>query len=176
MKRAISVLAVIFFGMSLTLAQGARATTPQKPATAAAKAAEPKFKAIWEPVNYKEDLTLFDVRFVSKDEGWATGAARTILHTKDGGNNWTAELGGDPHAEGAELKYGFIKDSKHGWAQAWNTLFRTTDGDAWQQVTGDIRGNVAFVSDLKGFRAYGGKIFATQDGGIHWKEVFTRMV
>lgn len=171
MKRVVSVLALVLFGISLTLAQTGRAATPaQKPATTAT---QPKFKAIWEPINYKEDLNLFDVRFISKDEGWVTGAAGTILHTRDGGNNWTAELGGDPHAEGADIKYGFIEDSKHGWAQAWNTLFRTTDGESWQQVTGDIRGNVAFVSALKGFRAYGGKIFATQDGGIHWKEAFT---
>ncbi|MGP0020311.1 MAG: WD40/YVTN/BNR-like repeat-containing protein [Candidatus Sulfotelmatobacter sp.] len=164
MKRSVSVLVLVFLGMSFALAQAPRAATATL---------QPKFKAIWEPVNYKEDLTLFDVRFVSKDEGWATGSAGTILHTKDGGNDWTAELGGDPHTEGGDLKYGFIKDSKHGWAQAWNTLFRTTDGESWQQVTGDIRGNAVFVSDLKGFRAYGGKIFATQDGGIHWKEVFT---
>jgi photosystem II stability/assembly factor-like uncharacterized protein len=174
MKRFISVLALLFYGPSLTLAQTSRAGTPaQKPTTASQKAPQPKFKAIWEPVNYKEDLVLFDVFFVSKEEGWVTGAAGTILHTKDGGTNWTAELGGDPHAEGGELKNVFFEDPTHGWAQAWNTLFRTTDGESWQQVTGDIRGNVFFISDLKGFRVYGGKIFATQDGGIKWKEVFT---
>jgi len=174
MKRFVSVLALVLYGMSLTLAQTPRAGTPaQKPTTAAQKASPPKFKAIWEPVNYKEDLVLFDVYFVSKDEGWVTGAAGTILHTKDGGTNWTAELGGDPHAEGGELKHVFFKDPTHGWAQAWNSLFRTTDGESWQQVTGDIRGDVFFVSDLKGIRVIAGRIFATEDGGIGWKQVFT---
>jgi hypothetical protein len=65
-----------------------------------------------------------------------------------------------------------MKNAKHGWAQEWNTLFRTTDGDSWQQVTGDIRGDAFFVSDLKGFRTYGRRIFVTQDGGVRWKEVF----
>jgi photosystem II stability/assembly factor-like uncharacterized protein len=65
-------------------------------------------------------LTLFDVRFASKDEGWITGAAGTILHTKDGGTNSTAELGGDPHGQGGDIKY--VKESKHGWAQIWNIL------------------------------------------------------
>ncbi|HXW93954.1 MAG TPA: YCF48-related protein [Terriglobales bacterium] len=137
-----------------------------------AQAQKPKFKAIWEPVNYKEDLPLFDVYFVSKDEGWVSGGAGTILHTKDGGNSWTAELGGDPHAEGAELKHVFLVDATHGWAQSWNTLLRSTDGESWHQVSGDIRGDVFFVSGLKGFRDYGGKIFVTNDGGEKWKEGF----
>src|SRR5271156_6158284 len=174
MKRSILFLALVFSGMSVVTAQTPRGgTLAQKPTAAAQKASQAKFKAIWEPVNYTEDLTLFDVRFISKEEGWVTGAAGTILHTKDGGTNWTAELGGDPHAQGGDIKYTFIKDSNHGWAQAWNTLFRTTDGESWQQVTGDIRGSVVFVSDMKGFRTYGGKILATQDGGINWKEVFS---
>ncbi len=156
---------------------GATGQTPQphvgqaKPSTGA-KNAQPKFKAIWEPVNYKEDLSLFDVYFVSKEEGWVSGAAGTILHTKDGGNSWTAELGGDPHAQGPDLKHLFFADATHGWAQAWNTLYRTTDGGSWQQVDGDIRGDAFFVSDLKGFRAYGSQIFATNDGGEKWNAAF----
>jgi len=140
---------------------------------AAQSDSKPKFKAIWEPVSYKEDLNLLYVHFISKDEGWVTGAAGTILHTSDGGANWTAQLGGDPHAQGVEIKYLFAFDPKHAWAQAGNNLFRTTDGDSWQQVPGDIGGNVEFVSQLKGFHTtYFGKILATQDGGIKWKEVF----
>jgi len=171
MKQSISILALLFVAVSLALAQ----TPPPKKSTAAAQTdSKPKFKAIWEPVNYKEDLALFYVHFISKEEGWVTGAAGTILHTSDGGANWTAQLGGDPHAQGGELKYAFILDSKHGWAQTWNGLFRTTDGESWQQLTGDIRGKVDFVSEQKGFRAtYDGKIFATQDGGSNWREVFT---
>ncbi len=172
MKRSIWVLVSL-----VCCVCGAAGQTPQsrvsptRPSTGP-KNAQPKFKAIWEPVNYKEDVHLFDVYFVSKEEGWVSGAAGTILHTKDGGNSWTVELGGDPHAEGAELKRLFFADSTHGWAQAWNTLFRTTDGASWQQVSGDIRGDAFFVSDLDGFRVYGKKIFATNDGGMNWKESF----
>jgi len=133
---------------------------------------KPKFKAIWEPVNYKEDLTLFDVFFVSKEEGWVSGTAGTVLHTKDGGDHWTAELGGDPHAEGQDLKRVFFANSTHGWAQAATSLFRTTDGGSWQQVTGDIRGYAYFVSNVKGFMVNGTKIYGTMDGGTSWKEVF----
>ena len=147
-------------------------TVTSKPSVTSGESSQPRFKAIWEPVNFKEDLTLFDVYFVSKDEGWVTGTAGTILHTKDGGNNWTAELGGDPQARGQDLKHAFFADSTHGWVQAWNTLFRTTDGESWQQVPGDIRGDAVFVSDTKGFRVYGSRIFGTTDGGNTWSEIF----
>jgi len=159
-------LACVIGGMALGLAFVALPAAAQSDA-------KPKFKAIWEPVNYKEDLNLIYVHFISKDEGWVTGAAGTILHTSDGGANWTAQLGGDPHAQGDEIRYIFSLDSKHAWAQTWNILFRTTDGDSWQQVPGDIRGYVEFVSQLKGFRTYAGKIFASQDGGFKWREVYT---
>jgi len=36
---------------------------------------KPKFKAIWEPVNYPYDAELRDVSFVSADEGWVVGHA-----------------------------------------------------------------------------------------------------
>jgi photosystem II stability/assembly factor-like uncharacterized protein len=174
MTRFLSVSALILSGIIVAVPRTPLAVMPaQKPSTTAQKPSQPKFKAIWEPVNYKEDLPLFDVFFVSKEEGWVSGGAGTILHTKDGGNTWTAELGGDPHAEGPGLKHLFFADATHGWAQSWNILFRTTDGESWQQVTGDIRGDAFFVSDLKGFRAYGtGKISATSDGGEHWKDTF----
>jgi photosystem II stability/assembly factor-like uncharacterized protein len=164
---------MIIFGMLITTAGTLRAQTPaQKSTTTAQKTPQPKFKAIWEPVNYKEDLPLFDVFFVSKEEGWVSGGAGTILHTKDGGNSWTAELGGDPHAEGAELKRAFFTDATHGWVQAWNILFRTTDGESWHQVTGDIRGDAFFVSATKGFRVYGTRLYATTDGGENWTQPF----
>ncbi len=173
MKRSICILLSL-----VCCVLGANSQTAQPRASAArpsagGKSAQPKFKAIWEPVNYKEDLALRDVRFISKEEGWATGAAETILHTQDGGTNWTVQLGGDPHAQGEDIKYIFMKDAKHGWAQTWNTLFRTTDGESWQQVTGDIRGNVFFVSETKGFYVSSEKIFASEDGGSTWKQIFS---
>ena len=172
MKRPLLLVMVLACGLATAFAQASRPKVPAR-AVKPPTAEQPKFKAIWEPVNYNEDIRLFDVYFVSKDEGWVTGAAGTILHTKDGGNKWTAELGGDPHAQGEELKHEFFTDATHGWAQAWNTLFRSTDGENWQQAGDDVRGDVFFVSDVKGFRAYGGKIFATDDGGNKWREVLT---
>ena len=105
MNHVTLIVALLALSPCLVVSQTATTRKPaQSTAAGAQRAAEAKFKAIFEPVNYKQDLTLFDVFFVSKDEGWVSGAAGTILHTKDGGNSWTAELGGDPQAQGEQLQ------------------------------------------------------------------------
>src|SRR4051812_34194617 len=85
-----------------------------------AKKTEPKFKAIWEPVNVKEDLELTSVAFVSPEEGWVAGGKTSmeggiILHTKDGGANWEAQLG---EAQSSDRAYGHLQFLKPGlgWA------------------------------------------------------------
>lgn len=145
-----------------------------KPATATPSSTQPlKFKGIFEPVNYNQDLTLLDAFFVSPEEGWVAGAAGTILHTVDGGKTWTAQLGGDPQAAGPDLKRLFFLDRRHGWAQNGDVLLRTTDGENWQQVASDVRGDVVFTNPRVGFRGYGGIVYQTLDGGATWKQIYT---
>ena len=53
--------------------QGGAVKAPSKgapEASAPSKAEQPKFKAIWEPVNVKEDVKLVSVHFVTPEEGW----------------------------------------------------------------------------------------------------------
>ncbi len=158
--------------------------TPQRPSaqrsaplpTANAQgagSATPQLKAIFEPVNYNQDLHLLDAFFVSAREGWVSGVAGTILHTVDGGKTWTAQLGGDPQGQGPNITRLFFLDRTHGWAETGNQLFRTTDGENWQQVGSDVRGHVVFTSPTQGFRGYGDKIYQTLDGGATWKEIYT---
>ena len=92
-----TILLITFLICSTILAAQTRKAT-EKSAPATQQNAQAKFKAIWEPVNYKEDLSLTDVFFVSEQEGWVTGEHGTILHTKDGGDTWTPQLGGDPQS------------------------------------------------------------------------------
>ena len=107
------VLAKALTGLSLLLLLGAAAlvaqqpplsgTTPRRaparvaatPPVGATQSGERKYKGIWEPINYKEDVEFTDVYFVTPEEGWATGLHRTeageggfILHTLDGGLTW----------------------------------------------------------------------------------------
>ena len=120
--------------------------SPAKP-SAAVKSAPPKFKAIWEPVNYKEDLNLTDVYFADDQTGWVTGEHGTILHSKDGGDTWTPQLGGDPQSAEEAIHDLRFADTAHGFSvQGRNRLLRTTDGENWEQV-GQLGGNYGFWTD-----------------------------
>ncbi|MFN3322015.1 MAG: YCF48-related protein [Bryobacteraceae bacterium] len=92
----------------------------QNPAGASPPA---KFKALWEPVNFGQDINLADVAFTSGEVGWAVGAKSTILHTKDGGKTWEVQLGGDPGSGDRDLKGVFFLDSSHGGCAEPGTSF-----------------------------------------------------
>lgn len=184
MKRFATISTLLLASTSFAVAQVPPPRKSAKRPTAAAQTAspEPKFKAIWEPVNYKEDLDLTDVYFATDDEGWVTGEHGTILHTKDGGNTWTPQLGGDPQS--AEESIGHLRfvDRTHGWANQGSgsndKLLRTTNGENWEQV-GKLGGNYGywtdyiFTSDNVGVqvREQPFDIAQTRDAGKTWKGV-----
>lgn len=156
----------------------AAATKPT--ASPASAGSEKKFKAIWEPVNYMEDVEFTDVHFVSADVGWATGFARSdageggfILHTKDGGKKWTVQLGDSHSATRGFANLRFI-DATHGWAgQFGEKLVRTTDGETWEEMGRfPTLSSYAFTSESNGVYISGETIHGTQDGGRSWKEIF----
>jgi len=172
-------------------AQPARVPPPTAAATPSAQS-QPRFKGIWEAVNYGEDLTLTDVFFVTAEVGWVSGAGGTILHTKDGGASWTAQLGGDPQSREGPIDHLQFVDGTHGWAVqtvgAYTyQMLQTSDGEHWEKI-GVPRGgltNFAFTSNTNGSALTPGGVTSsnaflqTQDGGRTWKEVprpATRMV
>jgi photosystem II stability/assembly factor-like uncharacterized protein len=152
---------------------------PAKPAKAATPSQIPKLKAIWEPVNYGEDLELTDVYFASPLEGWVTGAAGTILHTSDGGKTWKAQLGGDPKAADRPISQLRFIDATHGFAAQStgvgdHNLLRTSDGQTWDQPgkVAQHRADYRFVSPTTGFVTDGQKILRSQDTGKTWQPVY----
>lgn len=143
---------------------------------------KPKFKAIWEPVNYPYDAEFRDVWFVSAEEGWVVGFAPSeageggvILHTTDGGQHWNAQLG-DPHSATRSFQSVFFIDAKHGWATeaGGGALMRTQDGETWESVS-QLGNPVTFTFSTPdvGFYLDAERIFRSQDGGRTWQRVFT---
>ena len=176
------LLGVLFASLGWAQQPAARKPLARKPAATAATAVpaaeQPKYKGIFEPVNYSEDLDFTDVFFVSADVGWVSGAAGTILKTTDGGQTWTPQLGGDPKSqEPAIYRLRFI-DEIHGWAMQRKKLLRTTDGEAWEQIGSvkDVHGDYVFLSETEGLCLQGTightKIWRTSDSGRNWTEVF----
>lgn len=155
----------------------------QGPAKKAAPETQAKFKAIWEPVNVKEDLALTSVHFVSPDEGWVAGGATSmnggvILHTSDGGTTWEIQLG-DPASADRGYDHLLFLDAKTGFAvqstaSGDHRLLRTTDGKTWAPVgvVKQHRTSYQFVSPTVGFVSAGNDILRTSDGGKKWDPVY----
>jgi len=115
--------------------------------------------------------TLHDVFFVDDQVGWVSGDKGTILFTKDGGDTWIPQLGGDPAAVGSPISDLFFLDAKTGWARRhYDTMLRTSNGQDWQEIGAVREHGVHFVSATKGFHPYGGAIRVTEDGGQNWKD------
>ena len=152
----------------------AAACPAQAPAPSGAR-----LKAIWEPVNYPEDLDLTDVFFVTADVGYVSGEGGTILKTTDGGASWTPQLGGDPGSQERPVRHLRFVSERVGWAtQVTGThtnLFRTRDGESWDQA-GTIEEHytdLAFTSETDGVFAHNEYVYRTQDGGRTWRKVYT---
>ena len=143
------------------------------------KSQEHRFKAIWEPVNVKDDLELMSVHFISPEEGWVAGGRTAteggvILHTKDAGVSWETQLGDPQSSDRPYTDLRFLNGSL-GWAVQStgigdHTLFRTDDGQNWSPVgtVAQHRGDFRFTSRETGFVTAGNVILRTQDGGQTW--------
>ena len=171
-------------GAMLTVALATRGTAQRTAQRTATHAAPRTVKAIWEPVNYGEDINLGSVFFVTPLLGWVAGEHGTILRTTDGGAHWTAQLGGDAKSQDEPLDGLRFVDDTHGWAterypQTASKLLRTTDGEQWEQVgaiphvSSSTYTDYAFTSASNGAALVGSKIFITRNGGKDWQDVFT---
>ena len=164
--RTLAIISITLLGL----------TTPIR----TANAQQPRYKAVWEPVSYKQDLTLYSVYFVTPDIGWASGEGGTIIKTTDGGTTWTPQLGGDPQNAAREITDLRFVDQHTGFAVQVtgvgdHALLRTTDGENWEATgtVGQHRGDYIFTSSTVGFQSAKNTIFATQDAGRTWKPVMS---
>ena len=159
----------------LVLGQNARPqTTPQRRPAGQAK---PRYKAIWEQVNYPEDLSLNSVYFVSAQTGWVSGGsgsgAGVILNTQDGGKHWSVQWGDPQGKDDAPTNFLFL-DATHGWVrQGYNDLLHTTDGQNWVAGAkiGHYTSDYVFTSEKNGVAIADRAISHTSDGGRSWQVV-----
>jgi photosystem II stability/assembly factor-like uncharacterized protein len=149
----------------------------------AAQNQPPRFKAIFEPVNVKADVKLFDAFFASEQAGWLAGGSGeisggAILYTGDGGKTWTTQYG-DFQSDDRAVTMLRFNNAHSGWAVQGTggeaRLLHTSDGQSWNQ-SGSIPEHVAdyaFTSEVHGVFVMGDQIELTEDGGQHWKSVAT---
>ncbi|MBK5295042.1 MAG: hypothetical protein JJE04_25620 [Acidobacteriia bacterium] len=144
---------------------------------AAAKAGEPKWKAIWEPVPFNKDIQLNSISCTGPETCWVAGDKGTILLTSDGGKTWQTQLGGDPEATDDALLEVVFLDSTHGWVKANRSdVMGTTDGKTWAALSKlpSTARALWFTTPQLGLAADNhdsldrSMLNATQDGGKTW--------
>jgi photosystem II stability/assembly factor-like uncharacterized protein len=114
--------------------------------------------------------TLFNVQFVDTSNGWAVGEFGTVIHTSNGGINWTEQ----EYGRTDDILYCSMISATTGWTVGDNgtILFTSDGGENWiEQESGISTGlnSVTFLDALNGW-AVGDQetILHTTDGGINW--------
>jgi photosystem II stability/assembly factor-like uncharacterized protein len=136
-------------------------------------------------------VSIYDLFFLNKMTGWASGSKGAIYHTTDGGLTWNSqrselELGDGPasvNSEGSKLfriNGIHFTDAEHGYAAAaaeeettGRVLGTSNGGEAWarQRIVGDAGArDVLFVSQSEGWilTDRGQYIYHTVDGNRSW--------
>ncbi|NNK02841.1 MAG: hypothetical protein HKP58_20710 [Desulfatitalea sp.] len=123
-----------------------------------------------DPETQNTNEVLFSVSFPTDNTGWACGRWGTVLHTTDGGMEWTVQNSGTDYT----LSSIFFTDPLHGWAVGnAGAIIHTKDGGhTWAQQKSPVPFRlmkVYFVTPLKGWivseRTH---ILSTLDGGQTW--------
>ena len=130
------------------------------------------------PLNTKR---FFDVTCTDDQNAWTCGILGEVLHTSDGGMNWTGQvIGLSKYATRIEFY-----DSLHGWTVCGDgSIGRTTNGGAYWDPTAhglfEYYG-VWFFDTLSGWIVAGypdsllsgqGVIAKSSDGGINWNSIY----
>lgn len=177
--RVITLLIATGVGVSAQVPKAAKKATAVNPsagkttASVPGTAGTPKFKAIWEPVNFNKDLRLRDIVCFGPEECLVVGAKGTILYTATGGKTWEARLGGDPESTDVEIEDLSFLDESNGWAlDDHGLVFQTTDkGATWTQAgkATPTTTRLAFFNPMSGVgQDNTQRMVLTKDGGKQW--------
>jgi photosystem II stability/assembly factor-like uncharacterized protein len=138
----------------------------------------------WEILSSPTENTLRRLHFIDSKTGWAVGAAGTIIHTTDGGENWVVQ-NSNVTTFVTEV---FFLNSNLGWALTLKDappfgtqILKTTDGGNNWVVEDFMGGNeimytIFFFDSLNGFiggrsvSGTSGNIAYTTDGGTTWTD------
>jgi photosystem II stability/assembly factor-like uncharacterized protein len=182
MKRFLLLFVALAWCGGGAAAQSPRAARARK-GPAASQTERPRFKAIFEPVNYDQDVKLFSVYCVDEKNCWTAGGTTetrggVLIHTSDAGAHWTLQAG-DPQSDDYAFRdLRFVNDhlgfAVQRTASAFK-LYRTEDGEHWLPVgkVSEYDNRYFFTTATSGVSAARDTIELTRDAGQTWKPVAT---
>jgi len=114
---------------------------------------------------------LYDISFVGTSRGWAVGDHGYILHSDDGGLNWTQQNSTTTY----ELHAVYFINSNTGWAVGINGTLLHWDGNSWQSQdskTSSHLFDIHFINTTTGWVVGQDQtVLFTNDGGSNWTQV-----
>lgn len=116
----------------------------------------------WQQLNSPVSVTLVKVRFIDDVEGWAVGHAGVVLHTRDGGLNWTRQLDGIQAAD-IELQDATRSGNAERITQAQQLVDEGPDKPFLDLLFLDA--NTGWIVGAYGLA------FVTHDGGQSWQSL-----
>lgn len=127
----------------------------------------------WAQANVPVSTDLLAVSFPTPQHGWAAGHGGILLHSEDGGINWSKQLAGKQAALQAVKYYethGAESGAERALAQAKNLLADAEAGSAQPFL------DVLFENEKSGFVVGTfNQIFHTDDGGLTWTPWMARV-
>ena len=125
---------------------------------------------------------LMDVWFANEQQGWASGAYGTLLHTSNGGRQWQDWSHKVDNED--QLHLNGVMGTADGTlllVSEWGTIFRSsTGGESWDAVASGYEGSffgLVANPNTGSLFAYGlrGTVYRSVDGGISWVEVQSKV-
>jgi photosystem II stability/assembly factor-like uncharacterized protein len=113
---------------------------------------------------------LYSIHINPNGTGWTVGKFGRILHSQDGGKNWTQQNSGT----GKPLTSVSFSDDTHGFAVGGGGIILATadGGRSWQPQSSGTRDHLLEVSSPGAASAFVagafGTLLSTRDGGVSW--------
>lgn len=124
----------------------------------------------WQEISNGTHNSLFSIFFLNELEGWAGGADRTLLNTRNGGKHWTYKNVNAPSNAITDIQ--FVNPAT-GWFVNGEIYLTIDSGKSWNPASGlsyPVK-DLYFLNDTLGWCCGAeGRLFKSVNGGLNWEE------